>query len=73
MIRSGTAFAFTIYFAASAIAAGLISVRNYGAVGDNVTDDTAAFQKALDAYSQALGSVVSVPTGGRLATLGYPL
>ena len=66
MIRSILLFAFTFYVATSIIAAEPISVRDYGAAGDNLTDDTAAFQKALDACSQSLGGVVSVPTGNYL-------
>ena len=39
------------------------SVRDYGAVGDGKTDDTAAFQKALDTAAQAGGGVVYAPRG----------
>src|SRR5258708_28945381 len=39
------------------------SVRDFGAVGDGKTDDTAAFQKALDAAHQAGGGVVYAPRG----------
>lgn len=39
------------------------NVRHYGAVGDGQTDDTAAFQKALDAASQAGGGIVYAPRG----------
>jgi hypothetical protein len=40
-----------------------LSVRQYGAAGDGKTDDTAAFQKALDAAAQAGGGVVYAPRG----------
>lgn len=42
---------------------GWLSVRDYGAVGDGVTDDTAAFQNAMADASAAGGNVVFVPSG----------
>lgn len=39
------------------------SVKDYGAVGDGVTDDTAAFQEALNAAGNSGGGVVFVPAG----------
>lgn len=42
---------------------GLVDVRDYGAVGDGVTDDSAAFNAADDA---AAGRTVMVPTGDYL-------
>jgi polygalacturonase len=42
------------------------NVRTFGAVGDNKTKDTAAFQKALDACAAAGGGIVDVPAGNYL-------
>ena len=39
-----------------------VSVRDYGAKGDGATDDTAAFQNALDAVA-GKGGTVNVPVG----------
>lgn len=39
------------------------SVRDYGAVGDGKTDDTAAFQRALDSAGKADGGTVRAPRG----------
>lgn len=42
------------------------NVRDYGAKGDGKTDDTAAFQQALDAAGKAGGGVVYAPRGNYL-------
>lgn len=39
------------------------NVRQLGAGGDGVTDDTKVFQKALDQCGETSGGIVSVPTG----------
>ncbi len=44
----------------------VINVKDYGAVGDGVTDDTQAFQKALDACGEAGGGIVFAPRGNYL-------
>lgn len=45
-------------------AGGVINVRDYGAVGDGVTDDTAAFQRALSRDEIANGNkIIYIPDG----------
>ena len=42
------------------------NVRDYGAVGDGITDDTEAVQRALDEVGGTGGGIVSLPTGNYL-------
>lgn len=46
----------------------VFNVKAYGAVGDGVTDDTAAIQAAINACAAAGGGVVFVPTGTYLCS-----
>src|SRR5437899_10030861 len=60
---------FSMFFlpaVALAAAPDVYLVRDFGAKGDGKTDDTAAFQKALDAAGQAGGGVVYAPRGSYL-------
>jgi hypothetical protein len=41
----------------------MVSVKDFGAVGDGVADDTAKIQAAIDAVSAAGGGVLYVPEG----------
>lgn len=43
--------------------AGTYSVRDFGAVGDGITDDAPAFRAALDAAAAAGGGTVRIPAG----------
>lgn len=43
-----------------------LNVRHFGATGDGVTKDTAAFQRAIDACAAANGGEVVVPAGNYL-------
>jgi len=47
-------------------AEGWLNVTDFGAVGDGKTDNTAAFQKALDAAAERRGGVVYAPPGNYL-------
>jgi hypothetical protein len=52
--------------AASAADDFALNVKKFGAKGDGVTDDTAAFQKSLDEAKAAGGGIVQVPVGNYL-------
>lgn len=51
-----------------ALAEGDWSVRDFGALGDGKTDDTAAFQKALSAAGTSGGGIVHAPRGNYFFT-----
>ena len=41
----------------------IVNVRDFGAVGDNVTDDSAAFQAAATALAGAVSGTIEIPPG----------
>jgi hypothetical protein len=51
---------------AGGASAGALNVRDFGAVGDGTTDDTAAFAAALDLCGRQRGGIVFAPTGNYL-------
>ncbi|MHC4117971.1 MAG: glycosyl hydrolase family 28-related protein [Planctomycetota bacterium] len=66
LVKCLCAILFAAAVHAQSLPPGSLNVRDFGAVGDGKTDDTAAFQKALDAAGQAEGGVVHAPRGNYL-------
>ncbi|MGD0766814.1 MAG: glycosyl hydrolase family 28-related protein [Tepidisphaeraceae bacterium] len=57
--------------AAAAFNGPVFNVVNFGAVGNGVTDDSAAFQAAMDAAQNSPGATVYVPTGNYVVSQFY--
>lgn len=62
---AATAVAAVLSIQAAASDSFALNVRDFGAKGDGVSDDTAAFQKAMDSLGKA-GGIVHVPVGNYL-------
>lgn len=62
-VTSAVAALTVAQFALPNIPAGNFDVISFGAVGDNATDNTAAFQSAINAAGAAGGGTVNVPAG----------
>lgn len=45
-----------------------VSVKDFGAVGDNIADDTAAIQAAIDYATLGIGQTIYIPAGVYLVT-----